>query len=129
MSKTLIVGLCGSTINARREAIEALMKLEPEALNLTIPSNVRAPWRRGDALYDTFEATEPGHIIFCDIQCDEEADTIECFGGFVVHVEGVPSDEIAIKRDTLLLTMKTEDRGRYTTPANTLAKLKAIKWG
>ncbi len=128
MSKTLIVGLCGSTINARRAAIEALKALEPEALDLTIPSNVRAPWRRGDALYEEFEATPAGHVVLCDIQCAEEADTIECFGGFVVHVEGVPSDDTAIKRDTLLLTMKPEDRGRYTTPVNTLAKLKAIKW-
>ncbi|MGL4504947.1 MAG: hypothetical protein ACRCUF_04350, partial [Aeromonas sobria] len=77
-------------------------------------------------LFDVLDELQPNHAtVICIITCHEEAESIEMKGGHVVHVEGNPSDDISIERHTLLLTLKSEGWGRYTTPAETLEKLKA----
>lgn len=124
--RPLIVGLCGSTIAGRREALLALRELESKALNITIPPNVRATWRRGEALDDAIDAAGHDHpLLLAKITCLEEAEAVESYGGHVVHVDGLPSDDIAIKRDSLLMTVSGVARGRYTTPEQTFEALKA----
>lgn len=127
MTKQLIIALCGSTIGARREALNAISVALPGAIDLTIGSGTRATWRRGDALFDALDVfkTSGEKVAIAIITCHEEAESIEMQGGHVVHVEGTPSDDISIERHTLLLTMREEGRGRYTTVAETIDKLQA----
>ncbi|APU00467.1 hypothetical protein [Aeromonas phage 3] len=125
--KQLIIALCGSTIGARKEAFEALYNHFPVCADLTVSSGVRATWRRGDALFDALDAfkSSASPVALAIITCHEEAESVNMMGGHVVHVEGTPSDDIAIERHTALLTMKTEGRGRYTTVTETVEKLLA----
>ena len=121
----LIIALCGSTIEARKAALAAIKAILPEAVDLTIGSGTRATWRRGDALFDALDEfrTSGATEALAIITCHEEAESVEMMGGHVVHVEGTPSDDIAIQRHTKLLTMRSEGRGRYTTVADTVAQL------
>lgn len=125
----LIIGLCGSTIGARRDAAELFADHLQDVKDVTISGAVRAAWRRGDHLLSELAANDPEHSpeppanVVAMITCREEAAAIEKMGGHVIHVEGNPSDDIAIKRDTILLTFKPEGRGRYTTISETLALL------
>ncbi|APU01218.1 hypothetical protein [Aeromonas phage 32] len=127
MSKQIIIALCGSTIGARKAAFEALSAEFPLVVDLTVSSGVRATWRRGDALFDALDAfkASASPVAMAIITCHEEADSVNMMDGHVIHVEGTPSDDIAIERHTMLLTMREEGRGRYTTVAETVAKLKA----
>lgn len=121
----LIIGLCGSTIQARKDAMEALSDRLPGTIDATIPAVVKAPWRRGDHLsasLATYDWAKHKNIIAI-ITSREEAEAVERHGGHVIHVEGTPSDEIAIQRHTLLITFAPESRGRYTTISDTLEKL------
>ncbi|AWH14997.1 hypothetical protein [Aeromonas phage 85AhydR10PP] len=126
-SKQLIIALCGSTIGARKAALEAMQAHFPVCADLTVSGGVRATWRRGDALFDAIDAfkTSACPVALAIVTCREEAESVEMHGGHVVHVEGTPSDDISIERHTLLLTMREEGRGRYTTLTETLDKLKA----
>lgn len=126
-SKQLIIALCGSTIGARKEALEAIKAHFPVCADLTVSTGVRATWRRGDALFDAIDAfkTSACPVALAIITCHEEAESVGMLGGHVVHVEGTPSDDISIERHTLLLTLREEGRGRYTTVDETVAKLKA----
>lgn len=121
----LVIGFCGSTSNGRKEALKAVAALHPQAVNVTVPPSVRATWRRGDHLELALTAEEllQVPVVMADISCLEEAEVIESFGGHVVHVEGLPSDDIPIQRDTLLITVTGENRGRYTDPQTTMEKL------
>lgn len=126
MSKPIIIGLCGSTIAARQEALESLASQLGEHTDLTISGGVRAAWRRGDALFDALDELPVGHSpVLCKITCHEEAESIEMKGGHVIHIEGNPSDDISIERHSILLTLKDEGRGRYITVSEAVEKLKA----
>ncbi|MGL4755348.1 MAG: hypothetical protein ACRCXB_23555 [Aeromonadaceae bacterium] len=122
----LIIGLCGSTIGARKEALQLLFDALSDVKDVTIPGSVRATWRRGDALGEVlqeFNDTDGNGAAIAMITCREEAESIELFDGVIIHVEGNPSDDISIDRHHLLLTFKEQSRGRYTTLADTLVKL------
>lgn len=123
---SIIIGLCGSTISARREAMELLSECLNKVADVTISGGVRAPWLRGDGLaskLEEFAASNDADAAIAMITHREEAEAIEAAGGHVIHVEGTPSDEIAIKLNTILLTLKPTCRGRYTTVRATLEKL------
>lgn len=122
----LIIGLCGSTIGARKEALRLLTDSLTDVKDVTIPGNVRATWRRGDALteqLEEFDGTDGNGVAIAMITCREEAEAIHEMEGIIIHVEGNPSDDVSIERHHLLLTFKEESRGRYTTLADTLVKL------
>ncbi|MGY3887214.1 hypothetical protein [Aeromonas aquatica] len=122
MTKAPIIALCGSSVADRAAATEALASLLPAHVDLTIPKSVRVPWGREERLAAVLASADRMTPILISIACLEEADVVESLGGEVVHVQGLPSDDIPIERHHLMMTL-AEERGRYTNPVNTLIKI------
>ncbi|MGL5589036.1 MAG: hypothetical protein ACRDDI_13365 [Aeromonas veronii] len=119
MSKQVIIGLIGGGKTARREMVKEFVKLNPSTtFDATVSRYYRTPWGRAEQLNDGLAVAELP-IVVADIRCLEEAMVIEDAGGFVMHVQGTPTDEVAMTRDSILVSA-TEQRGRYVYPHTAL---------
>lgn len=120
--KNVIVGVCGGTIEGRQSVVDAISDLtQGRANDITLSSSIRSSTRRGDAMDDAIEGAM-GSFLIASIQSFEEAEVIEAYGGEVVHIEGLPSDDIPMTKDSILVTLN-KARGRYITPLSAYAKL------
>ena len=122
MSKQIIIGLVGGGKTSRREMVKEFTKLDPHLFDASVSSFHRTPWGRAEQLDAALGRTE-SPLVVADIKCLEEAMVIEDAGGFVMHVQGTPSDEVAIAKDSILLSA-TDCRGRYIHPAHAIAEVR-----
>lgn len=113
MDKPLVIAFCGSTTRIRNEIITNLMSTIPGMGRNSVPTSIRAPWRRFPALEAKLADRDCPTI--CEIHTREESELIERLGGVVVHVEGIPSADVPINRADLLVTRALSCRGRYLT--------------
>lgn len=121
MSKQVIIGLAGGGKTNRREMVKVFMALmDGKSKDITVSKCWRTPWGRAERLDSAIAATDCP-VLVAGINCLEEAMTIEDAGGIVIHVDGPPSEEISIARDSLLVTAK-EPRGRYLSPGDALQR-------
>ncbi|MGL4755213.1 MAG: hypothetical protein ACRCXB_22875 [Aeromonadaceae bacterium] len=122
MGKQIIVGLCGSRRIGRAGVISMIKALHPAAVDLTVSRCHRVPWGRAERLEATIAQCE-APVIVAGVCSFEEAQTIEKMGGHVVHIFGPPSEDVPIKRDSILTTM-AEPRGRYITVQDMLEQVR-----
>ncbi|MGL5484549.1 MAG: hypothetical protein ACRDC7_21905 [Aeromonas veronii] len=126
----MIVGVCGGSAIQRAEVIRLMRCIRgvEVSTDVTVSSSIRAPWRRGEALANALDvevaALAPTPLVVASINSFEESEEIEALGGHVIHIEGLPSDDVPIERSTIMVTTG-EPRGRYITPAMALEKMAA----
>lgn len=116
MAKKVVVGICGGSIKQRAEVLEYISYFSNGVgHDVTLPASVRSSLRRGENLAQAIESS-PASFVIASIHAFEEAEVVEEFGGQVIHIEGLPSDDIPMSRESILVTLN-ETRGRYVTPA------------
>ena len=122
MNKKIVVGICGGSIKQRAEVLEYISYFSlGTGHDVTLPASVRSSVRRGEALEQAIESS-PSSFVIASIHAFEEAEVVEGFGGQVVHIDGLPSDDIPMSRESILVTLN-ETRGRYISPAAAYAEL------
>lgn len=122
MNKKIVVGICGGSIKQRAEVLKYIAHFsDGRGHDVTLPPSVRSSVRRGEALEQAIESSPSGFVI-ASIHAFEEAEVVEDFGGQVVHIDGLPSDDIPMSRESILVTLN-ETRGRYISPAAAYAEL------
>ncbi|MGL5285930.1 MAG: hypothetical protein ACRC8D_07295 [Aeromonas sp.] len=114
MKKKVIIGLCGGRPGCRSVAVQVLQDIEPTAVDVGIGQHIRVPWGRSSRLKVALRSAD-ADVLLCGINCLEEAQVVEAAGGFVVHIDSIPSEEVPIRRDSILMTLG-QARGRYVTP-------------
>lgn len=62
-------------------------------------------------------------VVLPHIKTDEEACLIRKKGGVILHLFGVPSDDIPIHKDDLLVTTKTGGERHYLDPVEALSEI------
>lgn len=124
MSKQVIIGLAGGGKTNRKAMVKTFLELlegTGKIEDITVSKFHRVPWGRAEKL-DEAIAKSDTPVLVAAVNCLEEAMTIEDAGGVVIHVDGPPSEEIPIQRESMLVTPKTP-RGRYVPPAFALARV------
>lgn len=120
--KQVIIGVCGSRRTGRVDVVSKILEVNPSADDQTVSIYHRVPWGRADKLEEQLKAAN-APVVVAGIKCLEEAMVVEALGGFVVHAEGSPSEEVPIKRDSILVTLR-QPRGRYVSIRDMLTEVK-----
>lgn len=132
--KKVIIGVCGSRRQGRSLFINSMKdKMIIAGVkgidDSTVSESVRVPWGRAGALADRVTSAlgdSDVSVIIAGIKNLEEAQVIWDVGGYVVHFEGPPSEEIPIKRDTIMITLG-DPRNRYVSVNTALTQMGVIK--
>lgn len=122
MSKQIIIGLCGSRRIGRAGVIGHISTMHPEAVDLTVSRCHRVPWGRAERLEESIAGCD-APVIVAGVCSFEEAQAIEKMGGQVVHIFGPPSEDVPIKRNSILTTT-AEPRGRYISISDMLEQVR-----
>lgn len=122
MSNQVIIGLCGSRRIGRVEVLKHIAASHPEMADVTVSEYHRVPWGRAEKLAELIAAAD-APVIVAGIKSFEEAEVIEHLGGEVVHIDGAPSEDVPIKRKSILVTLN-EPRGRYVSLSTMMEQVK-----
>lgn len=124
----LIIGLVGGT-EARRDAVaDAFVKVGKPRLGLfALRSNADGEGRAKllDQVVLKFSGGKfkGNGLILSHVLTAEEADLIRKNGGYLLHVDGVPSSCIPIRRNDLMVTAKPGGDRHYLDPLEALSEI------
>lgn len=128
----LLIGIAGANPLARDRVASAMVsaKVCKVALYSDAPLRSETAQARVDRLNEMIKAT-PAKGAECllvpHVVRGEESRRIRELGGHVVHVEGVPSDEVPIVRGDLLVTATDGGHRHFIDSAAALSELWARK--
>lgn len=123
----LIIGLVGGCEHRREEVAQAVVgvgraRLVAYAMRVPKSGRLRADLLRDVVLkFDHGKERDRG-LVLTHVKTWEEADYIRALGGQLWHVEGVPSSEIAIQRDDLMVTPRAGGVRHYLDPVEALSE-------
>lgn len=122
----LIFALVGGSVNAREEVTKQFAKhIGGSGVIYSMPDSIPQA-RRLSLLKNQFNPRGNSFRILLLNQLSElaEFEWVRSVGGYVVHVDGLPSNVVPMKEDDLYVTARKSERGRFDTVEQCFAELK-----
>lgn len=128
----LLIGIAGANPLARKRVAEAMQVAGVCVVSLyeDVPSQryaahteVARRMQRLDSMISSTPAKGAQCLIAVNVVYQQEADRIRKLGGYMVHVEGVPSDAVPIVRGDLLVTATQGGHRHYIDGETALSEL------
>jgi hypothetical protein len=126
----LLIGLAGGSAQARDEVAGAMQEAGlcrvQAAANYETGRGVwghdkRLDWVR--ALVAVTPKASVECLVFSQVLCEAEAGEIRRLGGYVCHVQGVPSGEVPIRLGDVMITRTEGGDRHYLDPVEALSQL------
>lgn len=124
----IVIGLCGGSVESRLQVADQVFGAGRERITLFNPGVNSSEAGRVAGLRDLLSGAEMSRrydrgLVYTHVKTPSEAALIRQAGGAIWHIQGVPSDAVAIDRADLMVTPKQAGDRHYRHAIEALGEM------